>query len=114
MHWSRHERLFSYPAWRGSFYPEKLPEAKMLAYYAEQLRAVEINNTFYRMPTPEMLEHWAAETPDDVPLRAQEPAPHHAHDEGCVDVGDAVARLDEAPARSATSWARSCSSCRRT
>ena len=54
---------FSYPAWRGSFYPEKLAVGKMLAFYAGKLGAVEINNTFYRMPRPPVLERWAADTP---------------------------------------------------
>ena len=54
---------FSYPAWRGSFYPAKMPPAKMLAYYSERLTTVEINNTFYRMPKAEMLAAWAATTP---------------------------------------------------
>lgn len=54
---------FSYPAWRGSFYPEKMPPAKMLPYYAERLSTVEINNTFYRMPKAEVLAGWAASTP---------------------------------------------------
>jgi uncharacterized protein YecE (DUF72 family) len=54
---------FSYPAWRGSFYPEKLPPARMLGHYAERLRTVEINNTFYRMPKPETLTGWATSTP---------------------------------------------------
>jgi uncharacterized protein YecE (DUF72 family) len=55
---------FSYPAWRGSFYPEKMPPAKMLPYYAERLSTVEINNTFYRMPKAEVLASWAASTPE--------------------------------------------------
>jgi uncharacterized protein YecE (DUF72 family) len=54
---------FSYPAWRGSFYPEKTPPAKMLAYYSQRLDTVEINNTFYRMPKAEMLATWAATVP---------------------------------------------------
>ena len=54
---------FSYPAWRGSFYPAKMPTTKMLAYYAERLTTVEINNTFYRMPKADMLAAWAATTP---------------------------------------------------
>jgi len=54
---------FSYPAWRGSFYPAKMPTTKMLAYYAERLTTVEINNTFYRMPKADMLAAWAANTP---------------------------------------------------
>ena len=52
---------FSYKEWKGSFYPEDLPAERMLAYYSERLPAVEINNTFYRMPKPALLESWAAE-----------------------------------------------------
>ena len=52
---------FSYKEWKGSFYPEDLPAERMLAYYAERLPSVEINNTFYRMPKPALLESWAAE-----------------------------------------------------
>jgi uncharacterized protein YecE (DUF72 family) len=54
---------FSYPAWRGRFYPEDLPAAKMLHFYAQTLGTVEINNTFYRQPTAALLEAWAGETP---------------------------------------------------
>ena len=55
---------FSYAEWRGVFYPEKLPASGMLRYYAEHLPAVEINNTFYRMPKRSLLEDWAAQTPE--------------------------------------------------
>ncbi|MGH7568897.1 MAG: DUF72 domain-containing protein, partial [Gemmatimonadales bacterium] len=48
----------------GSFYPEKLAAAKMLAFYAERLPAVEINYTFYRMPTVKTIAGWRAATPD--------------------------------------------------
>jgi uncharacterized protein YecE (DUF72 family) len=54
---------FSYKEWKGSFYPEDLSAERMLAYYAERLPAVEINNTFYRMPKPALLEAWSAEVP---------------------------------------------------
>jgi uncharacterized protein YecE (DUF72 family) len=54
---------FSYPAWRGRFYPEDLPASKMLDFYARTLGTVEINNTFYRQPTAALLEAWAGETP---------------------------------------------------
>jgi len=54
---------FSYPAWRGPFYPDGLPPRRMLEHYADVFRAVEINNTFYRMPAPALLETWAAQTP---------------------------------------------------
>jgi len=56
---------YSYKEWKGSFYPEDLPAAGMLAYYAERLPAVEINNTFYRMPKPALLEGWSAEVSPD-------------------------------------------------
>jgi uncharacterized protein YecE (DUF72 family) len=55
---------FSFKEWKGPFYPEKLPAAKMLAYYAERLPTVEINNTFYRMPRRNVLEGWAEQVPD--------------------------------------------------
>jgi uncharacterized protein YecE (DUF72 family) len=54
---------FAYAEWKGSFYPEKLPAASMLAYYAEHFDSVEINNTFYRMPSADMLRQWAAQVP---------------------------------------------------
>lgn len=50
---------FSYKEWKGAFYPADLPASKMLAFYAEHFDAVEINNTFYRMPKPAALERWA-------------------------------------------------------
>ncbi len=55
---------FSYPEWKGSFYPEKLPQAKFLEYYAEKFATVEINNTFYRFPRSDLLEGWRDRTPD--------------------------------------------------
>jgi len=54
---------FSYDEWTGTFYPEDTPTDGRLAYYATQLPAVEINNTFYRMPKPELLANWAAQVP---------------------------------------------------
>ena len=54
---------YNYPEWRGSFYPEKFRTNKMLEYYAERFNTVEINYTFYRMPTAVLLEGWAAERP---------------------------------------------------
>jgi uncharacterized protein YecE (DUF72 family) len=54
---------FSFKEWKGPFYPEKLPAHDMLAFYAERLPTVEINNTFYRMPRADMIEGWAAQVP---------------------------------------------------
>src|SRR5450755_763467 len=54
---------FSYAEWRGRFYPEGLPNDQMLRFYSERLPSVEINNTFYRMPKPEMLAAWGDGAP---------------------------------------------------
>lgn len=56
---------YSYKEWKGSFYPEKLAAKDMLPYYAERLKAVELNNTFYRLPQRSMVESWKAQVPAD-------------------------------------------------
>jgi len=56
---------YSYKAWKGSFYPEDLPDKRMLHYYGQHFRTVEINNTFHRMPAVPVLEGWAGEVADD-------------------------------------------------
>lgn len=54
---------FGYKEWKGSFYPADLPADQMLHYYAERFPAVEINNTFYRMPSENTLRSWQDEVP---------------------------------------------------
>lgn len=54
---------FSYDEWRPAFYPDDLKKAQMLAYYAERLPAVELNNTFYRMPSTKMVTTWSQQVP---------------------------------------------------
>ncbi|MGH8544571.1 MAG: DUF72 domain-containing protein [Gammaproteobacteria bacterium] len=56
---------YSYKEWKSDFYPEDIKPDAMLAYYAERLPTVEINNTFYRMPKKDVLENWASSTPKD-------------------------------------------------
>jgi uncharacterized protein YecE (DUF72 family) len=55
---------YNYAAWRGTFYPERIPAQAMLAYYAGRFPTVEINATFYRMPTGKVVAGWAAATPE--------------------------------------------------
>jgi len=55
---------YSYKEWQGKFYPAKIPPQEMLGFYAQRLTAVEINNTFYHMPTDPVLTSWAAQVPD--------------------------------------------------
>lgn len=54
---------YSYKEWKGSFYPNDLPASEMLRYYALRFPTVEINNTFYRMPSRAMLAKWPAQVP---------------------------------------------------
>jgi len=56
---------YSYKEWKGNFYPEDLPAKEMLLYYSRRLPAVEINNTFYRLPQATMIENWRAQVPDE-------------------------------------------------
>lgn len=55
---------YSYKEWKGSFYPEKLPQKPMLSFYAQRFSTVEINNTFRRLPTASVVATWAAQVPD--------------------------------------------------
>jgi len=81
---------FSYKEWKGSFYPEDLPAEAMLRYYSERLPADEINNTFYRMPKPALLEGWAAQVPEAFRfvLKASQRITHHKR---LKEAGDEVA-----------------------
>jgi uncharacterized protein YecE (DUF72 family) len=55
---------YSYKQWKGSFYPEKLQDREMLSFYAQHFSTVEINHSFYRMPTESVLENWAKAVPE--------------------------------------------------
>ncbi|MGH9579584.1 MAG: DUF72 domain-containing protein, partial [Terriglobales bacterium] len=55
---------YAYKEWKGSFYPEKFPDREMLSFYSRQLSTVEINHSFYRMPTEKLLQQWAASVPE--------------------------------------------------
>ena len=70
---------FAYKEWKGPFYPEKLPQSAMLAHYAGRLPAVEINYTFYRMPSEKMVRGWVEQTPPDFSfvLKASRRITHH-------------------------------------
>src|SRR3990170_2504354 len=54
---------FSYPEWRGTFYPEDLPAEEMLKFYSRTFPTVELNNTFYRFPRIAQVEEWRKATP---------------------------------------------------
>jgi uncharacterized protein YecE (DUF72 family) len=83
---------FSYKPWKGTFYPQDLPDKQMLRYYGERFRTVEINNTFYRMPKTAVLEAWAAEVPADFKfvIKASQRITHRQR---LKDAGESVAIL---------------------
>jgi uncharacterized protein YecE (DUF72 family) len=80
---------YNYPEWKGSFYPTDLPAARMLSYYAARFPTVEINYTFYRMPTETLVGGWAAGTPS--PYRLTLKAPRRiTHDSRLRNCGELV------------------------
>jgi uncharacterized protein YecE (DUF72 family) len=54
---------YSHKEWKGKFYPEKLPQKEWLAYYAERYSTVEINSSFYALPSKSTVESWIEQTP---------------------------------------------------
>ena len=85
---------YSYKEWKGTFYPEDLPAAKMLAYYAERFDSVEINNTFYRMPVASMVAKWAEQVPDSFTFVLKAPQ-RITHQKKLADTGDDIRFLFE-------------------
>ena len=81
---------YNYPEWRGTFYPEDLPAKKMFGWYAERFDAVEINYTFYRMPTPKTTAGWHAQAPEGFEYVLKAPR-RITHDRRLVDCADELA-----------------------
>src|ERR1700737_1388488 len=79
---------YSYKEWKGSFYPEKLPDREMLSFYAGQFKTVEINHSFYRMPTENLLLQWAKSVPEGFKfaLKANQQITHIKRLRNCQDV----------------------------
>jgi uncharacterized protein YecE (DUF72 family) len=88
---------YNYPEWKGSFYPPDLPAAKMLPYYSARFSTVEINYTFYRMPTAKLVNGWAAQVPDEFRFTLKAPR-RITHDRRLRDVADPVRAFCEAAA----------------
>jgi uncharacterized protein YecE (DUF72 family) len=81
---------YSYPQWKGAFYPQKLPAKQMLPYYSEHFRTVEINYTFRRLPTASVLERWVGAVPADFQFVLKAPE-QITHLKRLKDAGDLVA-----------------------
>jgi uncharacterized protein YecE (DUF72 family) len=76
---------YNYPEWRGSFYPEKFSASKMFGFYSERFHTVEINYTFYRMPTPKLIDGWVEQAPEGFlyTLKAPKRITHQARLKDC-------------------------------
>ena len=83
---------YSYKQWKGTFYPERLPDKQMLPYYGERFRTVEINNTFYRAPEASALRAWAAAVPAGFRFVLKAPR-QITHVRRLNGAGDAVSHL---------------------
>ncbi len=78
---------FQYAEWKGNFYPEDLPAAKMLPFYAERFFTTEINYTFHRIPTPKTIDNWKTQTPEKFrfALKAPQKITHWSKLRDCSD-----------------------------
>ena len=83
---------FSYPAWKGAFYPAKLPAKQFLRFYGTQFPTVEINSTFRAAPKPAALEAWAAEVPPHFRFVLKAPQ-RITHIKRLKDVGEPLAEF---------------------
>jgi uncharacterized protein YecE (DUF72 family) len=86
---------YNYPEWKGSFYPVDLPAARMLPFYAARFSTVEINYTFYRMPTEKLVAGWAAQTPSPFKLTLKAPRriTHDSRLKNCGELVDAFCQV---------------------
>jgi uncharacterized protein YecE (DUF72 family) len=86
---------YSYKEWKGTFYPDDLPAAKMLPFYGARFDSVEINNTFYRMPDAKMVAKWGEQVPDGFTFVLKAPQ-RITHQKRLVGAGDDLRQLFEA------------------
>lgn len=83
---------WQYRDWRGTFYPEGLPQRRWLEHYAERFRTVEVNNAFYRLPEASTFRAWAERTPDDFVV-AVKASRYLTHVKRLRDADEPVARF---------------------
>lgn len=89
---------YSYKEWKGSFYPEKMKNEEMLAFYAERFNTVELNNTFYRAPNEKNLQAWHDTVGKDFTftLKASRKITHVSRlKESCKETLDYVIKVSE-------------------
>src|SRR5713226_2733197 len=64
---------WAYPSWKPGFYPQGLGSAKLLSHYGTRLNSVEVNYTFLRLPTEELLAAWIEATPSNFKFAIKAP-----------------------------------------
>jgi uncharacterized protein YecE (DUF72 family) len=64
---------FSYPGWKGNFYPKDLKSEDFLGYYSQRLNSVEINSSFYAPPTVAMIKSWSQRTQEQFRFSLKSP-----------------------------------------
>jgi uncharacterized protein YecE (DUF72 family) len=85
---------YSYPMWKGAFYPKDLPTSQMLRYYGGHFRTVESNDTFLSMPQESVLQARAGHVPADFRFALKAPQ-QITHRKRLMNVGDLVSQLFE-------------------
>jgi len=81
---------WTFDDWRGAFYPDHLPAAGRLAFYARWFDAVEVDSTFYHAPSAAVAAHWAEATPERFRFSCKVPR-EITHDLRLRDTGEALA-----------------------
>jgi len=79
---------WNYRAWRGSFFPDSLPAKEWLTFYASQFNSIEVNYSFYRLPSEQACGAWYLETPDDF-IFTLKASRYLTHTKGLRDVREA-------------------------
>jgi uncharacterized protein YecE (DUF72 family) len=85
---------WSYEHWRGLFYPQSGSSSRWLHLYADSFDTVEVNATFYRLPSANTVEGWATRTPDGF-LFAVKASRYLTHVKRLRDIAEGVKRMDE-------------------
>jgi uncharacterized protein YecE (DUF72 family) len=86
---------YNYPEWRGTFYPDDLSTSKMFDWYSARFHAVEINYTFYRMPTQKTTDAWRAQAPGAFRYALKAPR-RITHEKRLLNCADTVGFFAEA------------------
>jgi len=84
---------YSYPEWRGLYYPKGLSPGRFLAYTARRFGSVELNGTFYSLKSPAIFQRWAAEVPPDGFVFAVKGSRYITHDLKLAGVEGALANF---------------------